>query len=173
MVGKLRPLIALRSRHLLADIESLQRPRCQSRPEPTVVYHHIPQKNIYHNTTHSSSEYFRKEGTLQDVILTCVLDAPNVGTLTDPVRHRQLRNRLLPGFTMKGVLAQEPVMRLHVDRMIERIEKDPGLLDLSQHLVRFAWDMIGDLAFGEPLVPEKCGKVYLRLQAVTWVHLTN
>ncbi|KAL5340869.1 cytochrome P450 [Aspergillus crustosus] len=171
--GKILPLWTMRAiyyRRLNPDLEGLHKlygPVVRVGPKQLSFATIDAQKRIFHSTR-GSHDSFTKEGTLQDMILATVLDAPNVGTLTDPVRHRQLRNRLLAGFTPKAVLEQESLIRLHVDRLLERIGGGQGVIDLTEHFVRFSWEMIGDLAFGEPLIPEQCDTLRTLLSLYEW-----
>ncbi|KAL2850177.1 cytochrome P450 [Aspergillus pseudoustus] len=115
------------------------------------------QKTVYNaKPTHNGSdEYFGRDGTLQDVMLSMILEAPNIGSLSNRAEHKKMRKRLLPGFTSNALFEQESLLRLHVDQLLHKLAQDAGLIDLTAYFARFLWDLIGDLSFGEPLVPEK------------------
>lgn len=117
------------------------------------------QKMIYNaKPTHTGSdELFGREGTLQDVLLSMILGAANIGSLSNRAEHKKMRKRLQPGFTSKALFEQESLLRLHMDRLLERLAQDTGVIDLTQYFSTFLWDLIGDLSFGEPLVREKHG----------------
>ncbi|EAA64715.1 hypothetical protein AN2610.2 [Aspergillus nidulans FGSC A4] len=106
-------------------------------------------------TNNGSDEHFGRDGTLQDVLLSMILGAPNIGSLSNRAEHKKMRKRLLPGFTSNTIFEQEPLLRLHVDQLLHRLAQDAGLINLTSHFSRFLWDLIGDFSFGEPLVPEK------------------
>ncbi|KAH1466204.1 hypothetical protein KXX16_001666 [Aspergillus fumigatus] len=115
------------------------------------------QKMIYNaKPTHTGSdELFGREGTLQDVLLSMILGAANIGSLSNRAEHKKMRKRLQPGFTSKALFEQESLLRLHMDRLLERLAQDTGVIDLTEYFSTFLWDLIGDLSFGEPLVREK------------------
>ena len=121
------------------------------------------QKMIYNAkpTNNGSDEHFGRDGTLQDVLLSMILGAPNIGSLSNRAEHKKMRKRLLPGFTSNAIFEQEPLLRLHVDQLLHRLAQDAGLINLTSHFSRFLWDLIGDFSFGEPLVPEKHGEPFL------------
>ncbi|KAF4219234.1 hypothetical protein CNMCM6805_006955 [Aspergillus fumigatiaffinis] len=115
------------------------------------------QKMIYNaKPTHTGSdELFGRDGTLQDVLLSMILGAANIGSLSNRAEHKKMRKRLQPGFTSKALFEQESLLRMHMDRLLHRLAQDTGVINLTGYFSRFLWDLIGDLSFGEPLVPEK------------------
>jgi hypothetical protein len=118
------------------------------------------QKMIYNaKPTHTGSdELFGRDGTLQDVLLSMILGAANIGSLSNRAEHKKMRKRLQPGFTSKALFEQESLLRMHMDRLLHRLAQDTGVINLTGYFSRFLWDLIGDLSFGEPLVPEKHGE---------------
>ncbi|GAQ03172.1 isotrichodermin C-15 hydroxylase [Aspergillus lentulus] len=117
------------------------------------------QKMIYNaKPTHTGSdELFGRDGTLQDVLLSMILGAANIGSLSNRAEHKKMRKRLQPGFTSRALFEQESLLRLHMDRLLNGLAQDAGVVDLTEYFSRFLWDLIGDLSFGEPLVREKHG----------------
>ncbi|KAI4236154.1 MAG: hypothetical protein LQ349_002732 [Xanthoria aureola] len=78
--------------------------------------------------------------------------APEVFTAPD-TDHTRLRRVLAPAFSKKSLLDQEPLIQSHVDLLIERLRERAasiGKADLSTWLNWTTFDIIGDLAFGEP-----------------------
>ncbi|KAL4788245.1 cytochrome P450 [Aspergillus varians] len=68
-------------------------------------------------------------------------------------RHRQLPKALSHAFSARGLRAQEPILNSYVDKLVERL-KDVAESDLPADMVKWynltTFDIIGDLAFGEP-----------------------
>jgi averantin hydroxylase len=66
--------------------------------------------------------------------------------------HSRYRRLLSHAFSEKGLREQEPLIRKYVDLLIERLHQYAG--DGAQNMVNwYSWttfDLIGDLAFGEP-----------------------
>ncbi|GKZ69421.1 hypothetical protein AnigIFM50267_004616 [Aspergillus niger] len=117
--------------------------------------------------THGGSdELFGRDGTLQDVMLVIILRAPNIGSLSNRAEHKKMRKRLLPGFTSNALFEQESLLRLHLDRLLQRLQQNAGVIDLTDYFSRFLWDLIGDLSFGEPLVAEKHGESALLTRSI-------
>lgn len=71
----------------------------------------------------------------------------------DHGEHRQLRRQMAHGFSEKGMRDQEPMIRKYVDILLERLHKGAKLgkpIVLSDWYNFTTFDIIGDLAFGEP-----------------------
>ncbi|EAW16200.1 cytochrome P450 [Aspergillus fischeri NRRL 181] len=130
------------------------------------------QKMIYNaKPTHTGSdELFGRDGTLQDVLLSMILGAANIGSLSNRAEHKKMRKRLQPGFTSKALFEQESLLRMHMDRLLQGLAQDTGVIDLTEYFSRFLWDLIGDLSFGEPLVPEKHGRRTDTLRSLVGVY---
>jgi cytochrome P450 len=68
--------------------------------------------------------------------------------------HARFRRALAPGFSSKAMLAQEPLIQSYVDLLIRRMREQCAggakPLDLRYWFSYFTFDVIGDLAFGEP-----------------------
>jgi cytochrome P450 len=71
----------------------------------------------------------------------------------DPEEHKQLRRQMAHGFSEKGMRDQEPLIRRYVDILLQKLQE---FAELGEPLVISDWynfttfDIIGDLAFGEP-----------------------
>ncbi|CAK40052.1 hypothetical protein CBS115989_2208 [Aspergillus niger] len=67
--------------------------------------------------------------------------------------HSRFRKALSPAFSAKGLQAQEPLINSYVDKLISRL-KDIAESQLPADMVKWynltTFDIIGDLAFGEP-----------------------
>jgi hypothetical protein len=106
-------------------------------------------------TKSREGHYFSKDGTLQDTFTTIIFSAPTIGTVTDRILHRRLRNRMAPAFTMKATVAQQSIHDVHVGRILAQIDDFYGqdqTFDLTQQMSRMLWDLVSELSFGEPLV---------------------
>ncbi|KAJ5204915.1 cytochrome P450 monooxygenase [Penicillium cinerascens] len=71
----------------------------------------------------------------------------------DNEEHRQLRRQMAHGFSEKGMRDQEPMIRKYVDILLEKLHEGAKLgksLVLSDWYNFTTFDIIGDLAFGEP-----------------------
>jgi cytochrome P450 len=67
--------------------------------------------------------------------------------------HARFRKALSHAFSEKGLRDQEPLLNVYIDLMIEKL-KDTARSDTPTDMVKWytltTFDMIGDLAFGEP-----------------------
>jgi cytochrome P450 len=67
--------------------------------------------------------------------------------------HTRYRKALSHAFSVKGLHAQEPIVSKHIDKLIERLKgfTESGLqVDMVKWYNLTTFDVIGDLAFGEP-----------------------
>ena len=76
----------------------------------------------------------------------------------DPVDHERMRKLLNPGFTIRALNAQEPLIQSYVDPLIQRLRElaiakggsEGAVVDIVQWYNFTTFDIIGDLGFGEP-----------------------
>jgi cytochrome P450 len=74
----------------------------------------------------------------------------------DPKMHARFRKAMDPGFTEKALRLQEPVVQKHVALFIDQLNKlaskkpDGAVVDIVQWFAFVAFDLVGDLGFGEP-----------------------
>lgn len=65
--------------------------------------------------------------------------------------HARYRRLLAHAFSEKGMRDQEPLIRKYVDLLIDRLQEQAGkVTDMVEWYNRITFDMIGDLAFGDP-----------------------
>jgi len=91
-------------------------------------------------------------------------EEPNVVSVLDPVKHSQMRKSLSHAFSARALRLQTDVVIQYVDHFIEQIFKygnqEKGIP--SQEWYNWlTFDIIGDLAFGEPfdaVTEGNCGK---------------
>jgi cytochrome P450 len=70
-------------------------------------------------------------------------------------------------FTPQALASQEPIQKLHIERAMpdfDDIAVNGTEIDLADKLETMFWEIIGDLAFGEPLMAGKrrkfqCGTI--------------
>ncbi|EED22142.1 cytochrome P450 monooxygenase, putative [Talaromyces stipitatus ATCC 10500] len=70
-------------------------------------------------------------------------------------RHRSLRRQMAHGFSEKSMRDQEPIIRKYVDLLVDKLRQQSNSLEgspivLSDWYNFTTFDIIGDLAFGEP-----------------------
>lgn len=69
------------------------------------------------------------------------------------VEHGRLRRQMAHGFSEKSMRSQEPLIRSYVDLLIQRLRegsRDGNPVVISDWYNYTTFDIIGDLAFGEP-----------------------
>jgi len=110
---------------------------------------------IYHgpNPKHG---YFSKRGTLQDIITNFILPGPNIITMHDKIAHKQLKSRVEPAFTPKALFQQEYLVSSHIKALCAELDasvaEQKSVVNITESLSGMLWNMVSDLAFGEPLV---------------------
>ncbi|KAI1386920.1 putative cytochrome P450 [Hypoxylon trugodes] len=71
----------------------------------------------------------------------------------DPESHARIRRQLAPGFTMRALRAQEPILQRYVNLLVERLhERAKGkgaVIDMMPWFNFTTFDIFGDLGFGE------------------------
>lgn len=71
----------------------------------------------------------------------------------DHQQHGRLRRQMAPGFTEKSIREQEPIIRGYIDLLLQRLREKSSNgqpLVISDWFNYTTFDIIGDLAFGEP-----------------------
>jgi cytochrome P450 len=93
-----------------------------------------------------------REEMCKDSTLNITSGSPSILSDPDRERHAALRRQLAHGFSDRGMKAQEPIFRGHVDLLIRRLyERCVGTVtDMTAWYNFTTFDIIGDLAFGEP-----------------------
>lgn len=101
---------------------------------------------------------FSKKGTFLTLFSDLVLNAPTLITIPEPALHKRLHRVIQHAFTSQALVKQEPIQQLHIDKMIPQLDEyaEKGTsIDLTLTLETMFWEIIGDLAFGEPLMSGK------------------
>lgn len=121
----------------------------------------VEAQNTIHNPGPAVQGYFSKSGTMESMLGSVVWSGTdNVLTTTDKMAHKRLRNALLPAFTSKALFEQESIQQKHLHELIAKLRKNVSEqpVNLTEHLSKLIWDIIGDLSFGEPLFEDQRGK---------------
>ncbi|KAM0263717.1 hypothetical protein ACHAQJ_001031 [Trichoderma viride] len=85
-----------------------------------------------------------------------IRQAPNTHNILGSNRtdHTRYRRSLAHGFSHQAMLDQEPIIGSYVDALMDRLKQDCGngtqQLDMVRWFNYTTFDIIGDLAFGEP-----------------------
>ncbi|RYO44862.1 hypothetical protein AA0116_g13546 [Alternaria tenuissima] len=101
---------------------------------------------------------FSKAGTFLTLFSDLVLNAPTLITIPDPALHKRLHKVIQQAFTPQALASQEPIQKLHIERAMpdfDEIAESGTEIDLADKLETMFWEIIGDLAFGEPLMAGK------------------
>ncbi|KAG9189850.1 hypothetical protein G6011_06718 [Alternaria panax] len=101
---------------------------------------------------------FSKSGTFLTLFSDLVLNAPTLITIPDPALHKRLHKVIQRAFTPQALASQEPIQKLHIERAIPYFDETAANgheIDLADELETMFWEIIGDLAFGEPLMAGK------------------
>jgi cytochrome P450 len=84
---------------------------------------------------------FSKAGTFLTLFSDLVLNAPTLITIPEPALHKKLHKVIQQAFTPQALAAKG------------------NEIDLADKLETMFWEIIGDLAFGEPLMAGKRRKL--------------
>jgi hypothetical protein len=77
-----------------------------------------------------------------------------IGSERDPTLHARKKRNLMAAFSIKALAAQEPIVQGCLDRFVDKLgpssknSKGRGI-DVAQWLERVAFDILGEMAFGE------------------------
>lgn len=102
---------------------------------------------------------FSKHGTFLTLFSDLVLNSPTLITIPDPALHKRLHRVIEQAFTPQALARQEPIQKQHIGRAKVLLDEVAGSgtprCDLADVLETMFWEIIGDLAFGEPLMAGK------------------
>ncbi|KAH9223723.1 cytochrome P450 3A19 [Leptodontidium sp. 2 PMI_412] len=148
---------AVYRRHLNLDIQKLHSqygPYVRISPNE-VSFATVEAQNTIHNPGPAMQGYFSKSGTMESMHGSVVWSGTdNVLTTTDKTAHKRLRNALLPAFTSEALFEHESIQQKHLHELIAKLRSiaSEETVNLTEHLSKLIWDIVGDLSFGEPLV---------------------
>jgi cytochrome P450 len=90
---------------------------------------------------------------------------PNIVSARDPAQHGQMRKLLSHGFSQKALMEQEDIVHEYVDLLIKQIQTHATNKPQGEEMVKWynyiTFDIIGDLAFGDPFGSLKSGMFIL------------
>lgn len=99
---------------------------------------------------------FSKHGTFLTLFSDLVLNSPTLITIPDPALHKRLHRVIEQAFTPQALARQEPIQKQHIEGAKALLDDIAGgTCDLADVLETMFWEIIGDLAFGEPLMAGK------------------
>ncbi|CAK4034465.1 cytochrome P450 [Lecanosticta acicola] len=70
----------------------------------------------------------------------------------DHEHHRRYRRALAYGFSDQGIKSKQPLIQRHIDQLLHKLDKrcSSSAIDICEWYNWTTFDIIGDLAFGEP-----------------------
>lgn len=88
----------------------------------------------------------------------------------DPIRHGKMRRILAHAFSAKALTEQEPYVHEYVDSLIEKINENATEKPKGENMVPWynycTFDIIGDLAFGEPFGSLQIGSYHFWVSTI-------
>jgi cytochrome P450 len=90
----------------------------------------------------------------------------NVLFAVDPKTHARFRKAMDPAFTEKSLRLQEPIIQENVELFINQLAQlaskgaDGAVVDIVQWFAFVAFDLVGDLGFGEPFGSLQAAKLH-------------
>ncbi|OCL11142.1 putative cytochrome P450 [Glonium stellatum] len=85
-----------------------------------------------------------------------------IGSERDPQKHNKMRKSLSAAFSTKALSEQEDIVTKTIDKFVIRIGKDGGLetggLNMTKWYEMIAFDILGEMAFGESFHCMETGK---------------
>lgn len=89
-------------------------------------------------------------------------DSLCVGSERDPKRHAQMKKSLSAAFSTKALTQQESIVKRCVDGFVQRLGADGACekgLNMTKWFEMIAFDILGEMAFGETFHCVENGKV--------------
>lgn len=127
----------------------------------TVSFATVGALSSVHNEKPGGSEGdFTKEGTVEWLLGLMTWPAQNILTRTDVKGHAKLRKAVQPAFSAKELRKQEPIEQEWInrfDRYLDDAAESNAEINITEHMSHLIWDMLSDLAFGEPLARSQLG----------------
>ncbi|KAK1523968.1 benzoate 4-monooxygenase cytochrome P450 [Colletotrichum costaricense] len=160
-LAKFSPLWIMRALHRMRFNSELQSLHQQYGPVVRVGPNEVSFASLEAETAIYAKQEdgrFSKDGTFLTLFSDLVLNAPTLITIPDPALHRKLHKVIQQAFTPQALARQEPIQKLHIDMAMsefEELAKSGGTVDIADTLETMFWEIIGDLAFGEPLMSGK------------------
>lgn len=116
--------------------------------------------SVHNETSGNDDGAFTKEGTIEWLLGLMSWPAPNILTETDVKGHARLRKAVQPAFSAKELRKQEPIEQEWITRFNRHLDaaiESNTDINITEHMSHLIWDMLSDLAFGEPLARTQLG----------------
>ncbi|KAF1922346.1 cytochrome P450 [Didymella exigua CBS 183.55] len=110
--------------------------------------------SVHHEKSGGDDGTFTKEGTIEWLLGLMTWPAQNILTKTDVKGHARLRKAVQPAFSAKELRKQEPIEQAWITKfnhLLDAAAKENAEINITEHMSHLVWDMLSDLAFGEPL----------------------
>lgn len=111
----------------------------------------IGAQNTIYNT---EAKTFAKCGLIENAATKSYFKPGNLFTFPTGKYHQKMRKIIGQAFAPRSLIEQEGFFHTHINKLAEILEgasKQDKVVDLHDLLVYVAWDIVGDLSFGEPL----------------------
>ncbi|KAI0903419.1 cytochrome P450 [Ustulina deusta] len=160
-LAKFSPLWIMRALYRMRFNSELQALHQQYGPAVRISPNEVSFASLEAETTIYAKQEdgrFSKDGTFLTLFSDLVLNAPTLITIPDPRLHKKLHKVIEQAFTPQALARQEPIQKLHIDMAMLRIDElaeKGSTMDLADTLETMFWEIISDLAFGEPLMAGK------------------
>lgn len=95
---------------------------------------------------------------------------PSIVSARDPAQHGQMRKLLSHGFSQKALMEQEDIVHEYVDLLIKQIQTHATDKPEGEEMVKWynyiTFDIIGDLAFGDPFGSLKSAEPHFWVESI-------
>jgi cytochrome P450 len=115
---------------------------------------------VHQELSGSDSGAFTKEGTIEWLLGLMSWPVHNILTETNVKMHARLRKAVQPAFSVKELRKQEPIEQEWItrsNRHLDAAAENNTQINITEHISQLVWDMLSDLAFGEPLARSQLG----------------
>ncbi len=92
---------------------------------------------------------FRKSDFYSGGSFTVKFGTRSILSETDPEAHKQMRAYLAGAFSERAIQEQEHIVNVSIDKLV-RMVGARGTINMTEAFDALTFDVLGDLAFGEP-----------------------
>lgn len=125
-------------------------------------------ETIYHGHTPKTGHFLKAH----QEPFHLALPGPSIFTAHEVSDHRKMRKKIEPVFSARALARQEYLYRQHTDALCQHIEgkihEQNNVVNISNLISGELFEMISDLAFGEPLKKGRSEQILL-LFLNTWL----
>ena len=93
-------------------------------------------------------------------------DSLCIGSERDPVAHSRMKRSLAPAFSTKALAEQEGIVQKCIDEFVHKISPEgagQNALNMTEWFEMIAFDILGEMAFGESFHSVEQGMIRLLL----------